>query len=363
AVPHYDVPRDGHEGRRQGIRLRPLDHRAHADPGRRLRQHQRGLRAASTLAGRGRVQVGSHSHRQRLLDRSWRLRALRRYDGRSRGTRCRLVPDEGRGALLAYRLAWQSGEAGAPFSGRGRGRGRIPHRGRVGRRGRVTQAMSERRDRSGTDLVSSAANEPSLKQALDAVAVPGLLIGHRVISLGDEGALRGAEAGSISSSIANVRRASGAARMVARSLLAQLGYPEAQVPMGAGGAPVWPVGVVGSLAHDDEIAVAAVGLRRDLASVGIDVEWAGALPSDMLALVATQSERRRIEDDLVKAKLLFAVKEAVYKAVYPLDRVFLEFGDIEVDLAGGTAMTRAGRTLTLRSCISSHIVALALVHV
>jgi 4'-phosphopantetheinyl transferase EntD len=78
--------------------------------------------------------------------------------------------------------------------------------------------------------VSSAANEPSLEQALDAVAVPGLLIGHRVISLGDEGALRDAEATSISSTIANVRRASGAARMVARILLAQLGYPEAQVP-------------------------------------------------------------------------------------------------------------------------------------
>jgi 4'-phosphopantetheinyl transferase EntD len=182
-----------------------------------------------------------------------------------------------------------------------------------------------------------------------------------VISLGDEGALRDAEADSISSSIANVRRASGAARMVARNLLAQLGYPEAQVPKGAGGTPVWPVGVVGSLAHDDEIAVAAVGLRRDFASVGIDVEWAGALPSGMLALVATQSERRRIENDLVKAKLLFAVKEAVYKAVYPLDRVFLEFGDIEVDLAAGMATTRLGRTLTLRSCISSHIVALALV--
>jgi 4'-phosphopantetheinyl transferase EntD len=149
--------------------------------------------------------------------------------------------------------------------------------------------------------------------------------------------------------------------MVARSLLAQLGHPGAQVPKGAGGAPVWPVGVVGSLAHDDEVAVAAVGLRRDFASVGIDVERAGALAADMLALVATQSERRRIEDDLIKAKLLFALKEAVYKAVYPLDRVFLEFGDIEVDLAAGTAMTRPGRTLTLRSCMSSHIVALALV--
>jgi len=182
-----------------------------------------------------------------------------------------------------------------------------------------------------------------------------------VISPGDEGALRAAEAASISSSIANVRRASGAARTVARSLLAQLGHPEAQVTKGTGGAPVWPVGVVGSLAHDSEIAVAAVGLRRDFASVGIDVERAGALAADMLALVATQSERRRIEDDLVKAKLLFALKEAVYKAVYPLDRVFLEFGDIEVDLATSTARTRPGRTLTLRSCMSSHIVALALV--
>ena len=68
----------------------------------------------------------------------------------------------------------------------------------------------------------------------------------------------------------------------------------------------------------------------------------------MLALVATPHERRRIDDDPLKAKLLFAVKEAVYKAVYPLDRVFLEFGDIEVDLAAGTATTRTGRTLTLR---------------
>ena len=209
--------------------------------------------------------------------------------------------------------------------------------------------------------MSSGANDPLLEQALDAFSVLGLLIGHRVISQGDEDALRGAEAASIPSSIANVRRASGAARIVARNLLARLGYPEAQVPKGVGGAPVWPVDVVGSLAHDDAIAVAAVGLRRDFASVGIDVERTGSLPSDMLALVATQSERQRIEDDLVKAKLLFALKEAVYKAIYPLDRVFLEFGDIEVDLAARTATTRSGRALALRSCASSHIVALALV--
>ena len=206
-------------------------------------------------------------------------------------------------------------------------------------------------------------NDQSLEQALDALAVPGLLIGHRVISPGDENALGETEAASISSSSASVRRASGAARIVARGLLAQLGLPDAQVPKGADGAPVWPPVVTGSLAHDDEVAVAAACLRSDFASIGIDVEPAGALPADILALVATPRERRMIGDDPVKAKLLFAAKEAVYKAVYPLDRVFLEFGDIEIDLAAGKAVTRTGRTLALRSIASRHIVTLALAQV
>jgi 4'-phosphopantetheinyl transferase EntD len=208
--------------------------------------------------------------------------------------------------------------------------------------------------------MTGGATHRSLQRALDTLAVPGLLIGHRVISPGDEDTLREAEAASISSTNPNVRRASGAARIVARGLLMRLGYPDAQVPKGAGGAPIWPAGVVGSLAHDEAVAVAAVGLRRDFASIGIDVEPAGALPADMLALVVTPRERRVIDDDPVRARLLFAAKEAVYKAIYPLDGVFLEFGDIEVDLATAIATTRMGRNLTLRSCVSSHIVALAL---
>ena len=84
------------------------------------------------------------------------------------------------------------------------------------------------------------------------------------------------------------------------------------------------------------------------------------LPPDMLDLIATRAELRRIADDPLGGKLLFAAKEAVYKAVYPLDRVFLEFHDIEVDLAGRTAVTRTGRAVALRYCISSHVVVLAL---
>jgi 4'-phosphopantetheinyl transferase EntD len=205
----------------------------------------------------------------------------------------------------------------------------------------------------------SGAADPVLRDAIAALSPPGLLIGHRVIAPGDEQALLEAEAASIASPIATVRRASGAARIVAREHLAQLGHAGAALPRGASGEPIWPAGIVGSLAHDDRVAVAAVGMHRDVAAVGIDVEPATTLPPEMLELIATPQELHRIDDDPLRGKLLFAAKEAVYKAAYPLDRTFLEFRDIEVDLAARIATTRTGRVLTLRTCVSSHVVVVA----
>jgi len=203
--------------------------------------------------------------------------------------------------------------------------------------------------------------DPALQRELDALAPAGMLIGHRIIAAGDENALRGAEAASLTSRIPQARRASGAARVVARELLAQLGFLDAEIPKGAGGEPMWPAGVVGSLAHDGEVAVAAIGLQRDFATIGVDVELALALSADMLELIATPNELRRIDRDLLKARLLFAAKEAVYKAAYRLDESFLEFTDVELDLAARTATTRTGHTLALRTCISTRIVAVAFV--
>jgi 4'-phosphopantetheinyl transferase EntD len=207
---------------------------------------------------------------------------------------------------------------------------------------------------------SDAVIDPSLQRELDALVPPGLLIGHRLISPGDEDALLGEEAASIASAVVGARRASGAARIVARELLAQLGHPRAPLPRSASGAPVWPAGIAGSLAHDDEVAVAAVGRQRDVGSVGIDVEPAVLLPPDMLELIATPNERSKIAADPLRGKLLFAAKEAVYKAVYPLERAFLEFRDIEVDLVARKAATRSGRVVALRYSLSPRVVVLAL---
>jgi 4'-phosphopantetheinyl transferase EntD len=191
--------------------------------------------------------------------------------------------------------------------------------------------------------------------------VPGLLIGHRVISQGDELALLYEEMESFSFPTIERRRASGAARRVARELMNSMGIAGLPILRSEFGAPIWPAGVVGSMAHDNRIAVAAVGLRRDFDAVGIDIERAVPLPPDILELIATSLEQRAIVDNWLGAKLLFAIKEAVYKAAYPLDHEFLDFHDIEVDLASRLATTRTGRTLTLHWYISSHVLAVATV--
>jgi 4'-phosphopantetheinyl transferase EntD len=207
--------------------------------------------------------------------------------------------------------------------------------------------------------MSDGTVDPSLQRAIDAIAVPDLLIGHRMISQGDELALLHGEMASLSFPTIERRRASGAARRVARELMNSMGFVGLPILRSTFGAPIWPAGVVGSMAHDDRIAVAAVGLRQDLDAVGIDIEPVAPLPPDMLELIATPRERRAIADNQLGAKLLFVIKEAVYKAAYPLDHKFLDFHDIDVDLAGRLATTRAGLTLEIHWCVFSRVLVVA----
>jgi 4'-phosphopantetheinyl transferase EntD len=204
--------------------------------------------------------------------------------------------------------------------------------------------------------------DPSLQSAINALSLPGIVIGHRIISPGDENALLPEEAGAFAKSVVKVRRASGAARIVARELLANIGLPQYALPKGKGGAPVWPAGIVGSMSHDSQIAVAAIAKERDLNALGIDIEPAEALPAGLLDIVTTPQERSHIHEDPCGGRLLFAAKEAVYKAVYPLDQTFLEHHDVEVSLSRGQAVVRNGRIVKLQFCISDHLLVVAYLH-
>ena len=205
------------------------------------------------------------------------------------------------------------------------------------------------------------ASIPQLQRALETLSVPGILVDHRIISDGDEKALLPEELDAFAGSVIKVRRASGSARMLARTLLPRLGLHQQPIVKSASGLPIWPSGIVGSLAHDSEIAVAAIAMRRLFSSVGIDIEPADPLDPALLAMVATSRERERASDEPCRGRLLFCIKEAVYKASYPLDGTFLDHHDVEVDFATGTAAICSGRLLNFRYCISNHIVALAFI--
>lgn len=188
----------------------------------------------------------------------------------------------------------------------------------------------------------------------------GILIGYRFIGTDDDLHLFPEEAAALRNAVAKVRRQSGAARAVARTLFRQLGIPACPILKADSGAPIWPAGVVGSLAHDSTLAVAAVARNNHGLSIGIDIEADAPMPAELADLVATQSERRRYASSVLNSRQLFVVKEAVYKASFPIDGKFLDFQDVEVDFTSSLAHTCHGASVKFFLSCGPYLSALAI---
>ncbi|MEO6501073.1 MAG: 4'-phosphopantetheinyl transferase superfamily protein [Jatrophihabitantaceae bacterium] len=120
-------------------------------------------------------------------------------------------------------------------------------------------------------------------------------------------------------------------RVCARAALAELGVPAAPILPGARGAPGWPAGIVGSMTHCAGYRGAAVASDRFAASIGIDAEPHGPLPDGVLEAIARPEERSWLAELALSAprvhwdRLLFSMKESVYKAWFPLTGKWLDF--------------------------------------
>ncbi len=208
-------------------------------------------------------------------------------------------------------------------------------------------------------MAETDATDPGMERDLRALRAPGLLLGYRIITPGDEDALLPSERAGIERATLKIRRQSGAARIAARSLLARLGRPAAELPRLASGAPQWPDGFAGSLAHDRRFAVAAVLPSSGDVSIGIDVEPAEPLPPKLINAVATPGERARYDSRLLGSRVLFCAKEAVYKALRASAGRRVGFQDIEVRLDSGEALLENGLRARVSVVAGSRIVALA----
>ncbi|HEY2595923.1 MAG TPA: 4'-phosphopantetheinyl transferase superfamily protein [Chloroflexota bacterium] len=122
-------------------------------------------------------------------------------------------------------------------------------------------------------------------------------------------------------------------RAAARDALRELGIEDVGIGRGEGGEPVWPTGVVGAISHSPDVAVAVVGRLTDYAGLGIDVEEPTRGPTPRAArLVCRPAEMAWAdpESGTKRLTMLFSAKEAVFKALFPIERVWLGFADAEL---------------------------------
>ncbi|MDJ0520633.1 MAG: 4'-phosphopantetheinyl transferase superfamily protein [Planctomycetota bacterium] len=133
------------------------------------------------------------------------------------------------------------------------------------------------------------------------------------------------------------RREFTAGRVLARRALEQLGRPPVAIPTGSQRQPVWPDGVVGSIAHTNTLCAVALSDDPALLGLGIDMEPAEALPDGVLRRVCRPEERDWLaaqppEDRALLERLFFCAKEAVFKCTYPRAEVWFGFEDATVQL-------------------------------
>jgi len=201
--------------------------------------------------------------------------------------------------------------------------------------------------------------EDVLNRRLNDIVPGGAVAGVRRIAVADDRLLTAAEAAGRDRTVPGRRRASGAARDIARGLLDAAIGSRPDILCEASGAPLWPCGIVGSLTHDDVVAAAVVAPAALLGGIGVDVEAAEPLEEELLATVTAPGERELSADDPLRGKVLFCVKEAVFKAVNPHDRRFLDFADITVEAARGIATTSYGRVVRWRAIAGPRVLAVA----
>jgi 4'-phosphopantetheinyl transferase EntD len=138
------------------------------------------------------------------------------------------------------------------------------------------------------------------------------------------------------------RREFAQGRACARRALAALGVASTG-PLLAGPdrEPLWPSGVVGSITHDRELSVAVVATALRYAGLGVDVEPDEPLEPAVAERIWSDAEaasaaRAAVVPPESAAKLVFSIKEAVYKCQFPLTGSYVGFGGVSVELSDGT---------------------------
>ena len=102
--------------------------------------------------------------------------------------------------------------------------------------------------------------------------------------------------------------------------------------------PCWPDSVWGSITHSAGFAAVAVGLKKDIKGVGIDLEsFSRSVDFKIRRHVCVDSELEWLESLPTKQanralRIIFSAKESIFKCIYPGTKTYLGFKDAAVSV-------------------------------
>lgn len=145
------------------------------------------------------------------------------------------------------------------------------------------------------------------------------------------------ERASVAHAVPHRQREFAAGRAAARQAMVQVGLNPCPVPCGPDRAPVWPLGVVGSISHTRQICIAAAGRAEEVGAIGIDVEERQPVDQSLWRSICTTKEQAYLQSQPAEQRgdivtQLFSAKEAFFKWQYPATRRMLDFRDAWVRL-------------------------------
>lgn len=160
-----------------------------------------------------------------------------------------------------------------------------------------------------------------------------------------QGPLIGSEVKLLDLAVPTRQREIIAGRVLARVAMTEIGYPELEVGQRPNGAPMWPTGLCGSIAHSASHVAVAIACTSQMRSIGIDIEDGRNLgaatrqigrPDEIKALAA----HPLVSDEEGAARLLFSAKEALFKCQSPVTQdEYLGFMDVCLKLSVDGTLT------------------------
>ncbi|TNF58580.1 MAG: 4'-phosphopantetheinyl transferase superfamily protein [Burkholderiales bacterium] len=137
----------------------------------------------------------------------------------------------------------------------------------------------------------------------------------------------------IAGAIPRRQREFAAGRSSARTAIRHLNGTEVPIPVCEDRSPLWPAGIVGSIAHSRDVCLAVVGLQAAWKSIGIDVEVDEGIDESLWDIICAPEELTLIRQQpsdrqAVSVAEIFVAKEAVYKWHHPQKGILFGFHDV-----------------------------------